>query len=84
MRNQKTPTPPQTPPEDPSDMTKFEFEMSRPAGNVNELELIQVMEDSDDVKQGTIKIEDDPDSLTLEPPSSKSCCSFFIQTPCKI
>ncbi|XP_016306182.1 zinc finger and SCAN domain-containing protein 5A-like isoform X3 [Sinocyclocheilus anshuiensis] len=58
------------PPEDPSDMTKFEFEMSTPAGNVNELELIQVMEDSDDVKQGTIKIEDDPDSLTLEPPSS--------------
>lgn len=51
-------------------MTKFEFEMSTPAGNVNELELIQVMEDSDDVKQGTIKIEDDPDSLTLEPPSS--------------
>ncbi|XP_073697160.1 uncharacterized protein [Garra rufa] len=58
------------PSEDPSDMTKFEFEMSTPAGNVNELELIQVMEDSDDVKQGTIKIEDDPDSLTLEPPSS--------------
>ncbi|XP_050967252.1 zinc finger protein 16-like isoform X2 [Labeo rohita] len=58
------------PPEDPSDMTKFEFEMSTPAGNVNELELIQVMEDSDDVKQGTIKIEDDPDSLTLDPPSS--------------
>uniref|UniRef100_A0A8C2JFP1 C2H2-type domain-containing protein n=1 Tax=Cyprinus carpio TaxID=7962 RepID=A0A8C2JFP1_CYPCA len=58
------------PPEHPSDMSKFEFEMSTPAGNVNELELIQVMEDSDEVKQGTIKIEDDPDSLTLEPPSS--------------
>ncbi|XP_067294553.1 zinc finger and SCAN domain-containing protein 5B [Pseudorasbora parva] len=58
------------PPEDQSDMTKFEFEMSTPAGNVNELDLIQVMEDSDDVKQGTIKIESDPDSLTLEPPSS--------------
>lgn len=57
------------PAEDASDMTKFEFEMSTPAGNVNELELIQVMEDAD-VKQGTIKIEDDPDSLTLEPPSS--------------
>ncbi|XDV20490.1 hypothetical protein PO909_025808 [Leuciscus waleckii] len=58
------------PPEEQSDMTNFEFEISTPAGNVNELELIQVMEDTDDIKQGTIKIEDDPDSLTLEPPSS--------------
>ncbi|XP_051981490.1 zinc finger protein 16-like [Xyrauchen texanus] len=58
------------PPEVPSDITKFEFEMSTPAGNVNELELIQVMEDSEDVKQGTVKIEDDPESFTLEPPSS--------------
>ncbi|XP_058630848.1 zinc finger protein 768 isoform X1 [Onychostoma macrolepis] len=66
----ENPDPSTNAPEDPSDMTKFEFEMSTPAGNVNELELIQVMEDSDDVKQGTIKIEDDPDSLTLEPPSS--------------
>ncbi|XP_026105598.1 zinc finger E-box-binding homeobox 1-like [Carassius auratus] len=69
-RKFEEPENPAIPTEDPSDMTKFEFEMSTPAGNVNELELIQVMEDSDDVKQSTIKIEDDPDSLTLEPPSS--------------
>ncbi|XP_051955283.1 zinc finger protein 835-like [Xyrauchen texanus] len=58
------------PPEDPTDITKFEFEMSTPAGNVDELELIQVMEDPEDVKQGNVKIEDDPESLTLQLPSS--------------
>ncbi|XP_051534685.1 adult enhancer factor 1-like [Myxocyprinus asiaticus] len=58
------------PPEDPTDITKFEFEMSTPAGNVDELELIQVMEDPEDVKQSNVKIEDDPESFTLELPSS--------------
>lgn len=69
----------ENPPEDPSDMTKFEFEMSTPAGNVNELELIHVMEDSEDVKQGTVKIENDPDSLTLEPPSSDQAVGLSVQ-----
>lgn len=67
------------PPEDPSDMTKFEFEMSTPAGNVNELELIQVMEDSEDVKQSAVKIENDPDALTLEPPSSDLTVAPSVQ-----
>lgn len=67
------------PPDDPSDITKFEFEMSTPAGNVNELELIQVMEDSEDVKQSAVKIESDPDALTLEPPSSDLTVAPSVQ-----
>ncbi|KAA0717259.1 hypothetical protein E1301_Tti020830 [Triplophysa tibetana] len=67
------------PPDDPSDITKFEFEMSTPAGNVNELELIQVMEDSEDVKQSAVKIENDPDALTLEPPSSDLTVAPSVQ-----
>ncbi|TRY96713.1 hypothetical protein DNTS_032198 [Danionella cerebrum] len=62
------------PPEDPSEMPKFEFEMSATAGNVSELDLIQVMEDTPESKQCTIKIEieDYPDSQNLEPPSSNT------------
>ncbi|XP_028839880.1 zinc finger protein 768 [Denticeps clupeoides] len=53
-------------PEEPSEMTKFEFEMGRAAGHVNELGLIQVLEDSVEVKEGAVKIEDDPEPLDLE------------------
>ncbi|KAG9351577.1 hypothetical protein JZ751_022828 [Albula glossodonta] len=56
---------PQT--EEQSEITKFEFEMGAPAGDVNELGLIRVMEDGDEVKDGAVKIEDDADGPILEP-----------------
>ncbi|KAI1903214.1 hypothetical protein AGOR_G00024920 [Albula goreensis] len=56
---------PQT--EEQSEITKFEFEMGVPAGDVNELGLIRVMEDGDEVKDGAVKIEDDADGPILEP-----------------
>lgn len=55
--------------EETSDITNFAFEMGPPAGSVNELGLIQVM---DDVKEGTVKIEEDPDIPLLEPLLSES------------
>ncbi|CAB1352609.1 unnamed protein product [Coregonus sp. 'balchen'] len=44
------------------DITNFELEMgqSHPAGNVNDLGLIQVLDEVDEVKR-TVKIENDPD-----------------------
>ncbi|KAJ8396441.1 hypothetical protein AAFF_G00017470 [Aldrovandia affinis] len=53
--------------EEQSEITKFEFEMGAPAGDVNELGLIRVMEDGDEVKDGAVKIEDDMDDPVLEP-----------------
>ena len=55
--------------DDPSDVGKFEFEIGTPVGNITELGLIQVM-DSSEVKQGTVKIEDEPESPCTEPPST--------------
>ncbi|KAJ8347700.1 hypothetical protein SKAU_G00262890 [Synaphobranchus kaupii] len=54
-------------PEEQPEITKFEFEMGAPAGDVNELGLIRVMEDADEAKDGAVKIEDDPEDPALEP-----------------
>ncbi|KAJ8276003.1 hypothetical protein COCON_G00077550 [Conger conger] len=54
-------------PKERPDITKFEFEMGGPAGDVNELGLIRVMEDGNEVKDGAVKIEDDPEEPVLEP-----------------
>ncbi|KAJ8338159.1 hypothetical protein SKAU_G00371250 [Synaphobranchus kaupii] len=55
--------------EEETDLTQFEFEMgSPPAGHVNELGLIRVLEDGEDVKEGAIKMEEDSDPA-LEPVS---------------
>ncbi|XP_036379807.1 zinc finger and SCAN domain-containing protein 12-like [Megalops cyprinoides] len=53
--------------EEQPEVTKFEFEMGAPAGDVNELGLIRVMDDGEDVKDGTVKIENDPEGPALEP-----------------
>ncbi|KAK6317100.1 hypothetical protein J4Q44_G00125000 [Coregonus suidteri] len=49
-----------------SDITNFEFEMgqSHPAGNVNDLGLIQVLDEVQEVK-GTVKIENDPELSSM-------------------
>ncbi|XP_072530309.1 uncharacterized protein [Salminus brasiliensis] len=60
--------------DDPSDLSKFEFEIGAPAGNVNELGLIQVM-DGNEVKQSTVKIEDDPEPQSIEPPVTDSAAT---------
>ncbi|KAJ8416613.1 hypothetical protein AAFF_G00324910 [Aldrovandia affinis] len=53
--------------EEDTDISNFEFEMGPPpAGHVNELGLIRVLDDGEEVKEGAIKIEEDSD-LTLEP-----------------
>ncbi|KAL7834421.1 hypothetical protein SRHO_G00286680 [Serrasalmus rhombeus] len=55
--------------DDPSDVDKFEFEIGAPVGSVTELGIIQVM-DGSEVKQSTVKIEDEPESPPVELPSS--------------
>lgn len=50
----------------PEDIPTFQFEMDPPAGHVKELGMIQVLDD-EEVKQGTVKIEDDADTSVLEP-----------------
>ncbi|XP_030638145.1 zinc finger protein 16-like isoform X2 [Chanos chanos] len=73
------------PSEEACEMGKFEFEMGAPAGNVNELGLIQVLEDTEAVKESTVKIEDDSETPVLEPtvpeptPSSLSSSSSSSQ-----
>ncbi|KAL2101083.1 hypothetical protein ACEWY4_002844 [Coilia grayii] len=57
---------PPVPSEDPSDLSKFEFEVGGAAGNVNELGLIQVLEDHEEVKDAMIKIEDDPEPQNVD------------------
>lgn len=54
-------------PKEQPEIGKFEFEMGAPAGDVNELGLIRVMEDGDEVKDGAVKIEDDTEDPALEP-----------------
>ncbi|XP_029103319.1 zinc finger protein 8 [Scleropages formosus] len=49
-----------------SEVGKFEFEMAAPAGDVNELGLIRVLEDGEEVKEGAVKIEDDSEETTAE------------------
>ncbi|KAL4659934.1 zinc finger and SCAN domain-containing protein 12-like [Arapaima gigas] len=49
-----------------SEITKFEFEMAAPAGDVNELGLIRVLEDGEEVKEGAVKIEDDSEETAAE------------------
>ncbi|XP_036404919.1 Krueppel-like factor 6 [Megalops cyprinoides] len=54
------------PQEEETEVTEFEFEMgSPPAGHVNELGLIRVLDDGEDVKEGVIKIEEDSDPAPL-------------------
>ncbi|KAJ7996029.1 hypothetical protein DPEC_G00232840 [Dallia pectoralis] len=50
-----------------SDISNFEFEMNpgHPAGNVNDLGLIQVLDEVEEVK-GTVKIESDPEFAMSE------------------
>ncbi|KAK2816572.1 hypothetical protein Q7C36_022843 [Tachysurus vachellii] len=56
-------------PDEPCDMGRFEFEMGAPAGNVNELSLIQVMDANEEIKQNSVKVEDEADVQPLDPPS---------------
>ncbi|XP_076866979.1 uncharacterized protein LOC143518399 [Brachyhypopomus gauderio] len=56
-------------PGEPADIGDFEFEMGAPAGNVNELGLIQVMDADDEIKQGAVKIEDEPEPQSAEHPA---------------
>ncbi|XP_023700556.1 uncharacterized protein [Paramormyrops kingsleyae] len=49
------------------EMAKFEFEVGAAAGDVNELGLIRVLEDGEELKEGTVKIEDDAEGPITEP-----------------
>ncbi|MCJ8748820.1 hypothetical protein PDJAM_G00169250 [Pangasius djambal] len=64
-------------PDEPCDIGRFEFEMGAPAGNVNELSLIQVMDASEEIKQNSVKVEDEVEVQPLDPPpiavASSSC-----------
>ncbi|XP_046876221.1 uncharacterized protein LOC124467811 [Hypomesus transpacificus] len=50
----------------PEEIPTFEFEMNPPAGHEKELDLIQVLDD-EELKQGTVKIEDESDTPALDP-----------------
>uniref|UniRef100_A0A3B1JLZ6 C2H2-type domain-containing protein n=1 Tax=Astyanax mexicanus TaxID=7994 RepID=A0A3B1JLZ6_ASTMX len=57
--------------DDTSNLSKYDFDIGATAGNVNDLGIIQVM-DGSDVKQNAVKIEDDPEPQSLEPPVTDS------------
>lgn len=65
------------------DVGRFEFEMAAPAGNVSELSLIQVMDSSEEIKQNSVKVEDEAEVQTLDSPpivaASSSCSSSLPQ-----
>ncbi|XP_017315427.1 zinc finger protein 48 [Ictalurus punctatus] len=65
-------------PDEPCDIGRFEFEMGAPAGNVSELSLIQVMDAGEEIKQNSVKVEDEADVHHLDPPpiaAASSSCS---------
>ncbi|KAF5887116.1 zinc finger protein [Clarias magur] len=75
-------------PDESCELGRFEFEMAAPAGNVNELSLIQVMDNSEELKQNSVKVEDeaevhllDPPPLSLSAPSSISAAQPQIISP---
>ncbi|KAM9441069.1 uncharacterized protein Hap1MRO34_026175 [Clarias gariepinus] len=75
-------------PDEACEMGRFEFEMAAPAGNVNELSLIQVMDNSEELKQNSVKVEDevevqplDPPPLSLSAATSSSCAQPQIISP---
>ncbi|TTO79353.1 Solute carrier family 12 member 9 [Bagarius yarrelli] len=64
-------------PDQAGSMGRIEFEMGGPAGNVNELSLIQVMDATEEVKHSSVKIEEESEVQPLDPPplalASSSC-----------
>lgn len=67
-------------PDEQCDMGRFEFEMGAPAGNVNELSLIQVMDSSEEIKQNSVKVEDEAEVQPLDPPSIAAASSSCLNT----
>lgn len=72
-------------PDEPCSVGRFEFEMGGPAGNVNELSLIQVMDASEEIKRNLVKIEDEAEVQPLDTPpvatASSSCSQPQIISP---
>ncbi|XP_062844766.1 zinc finger protein 358 [Trichomycterus rosablanca] len=68
-------------PDNACDISKFEFEMGAPAGNVSELSLIQVMDANDEIKQSAVKVEDESDVQLIDPPAPASSSSSSMAAP---
>ncbi|KAI5089512.1 zinc finger and SCAN domain-containing protein 5B-like [Silurus meridionalis] len=70
-------------PDEACEMGRFEFEMGAPAGNVSELSLIQVMDSNEEMKQSSVKVEDEAEVQPLDPPpmaaTSSSCLNVQPQ-----
>lgn len=68
-------------PDELCDVGRFEFEMGAPAGNVSELSLIQVMDSGEELKQNSVKVEDEAEGQPLDPPVPIAAASSSCSNP---